>query len=53
MLAAIYIGECREVLDRNQAVALKKTLRDTADILEASLDETNCLARTLAEQWRR
>jgi glutamine---fructose-6-phosphate transaminase (isomerizing) len=52
MLAAIYIGECREVLDRNQAAALKKTLRDTADILEASLDETNRLARTLAEQWR-
>ncbi|MGH8065740.1 MAG: SIS domain-containing protein [Candidatus Entotheonellia bacterium] len=52
MLAAIYIGECREVLDRNQAVALKGALRGTADILEASLDETNRLARTLAEQWR-
>jgi glucosamine--fructose-6-phosphate aminotransferase (isomerizing) len=52
MLAAIYIGECREVLDRNQAAALKNTLRDTANILEASLDETNRLARTLAEQWR-
>jgi glutamine---fructose-6-phosphate transaminase (isomerizing) len=52
MLAAIYIGECREVLDRNQAVALKEALRGTADILEASLDETNRLARTLAEQWR-
>jgi glutamine---fructose-6-phosphate transaminase (isomerizing) len=52
MLAAIYIGECREVLTRTQAVSLKKTLRDTADILEASLDETNRLAQTLAEQWR-
>jgi glutamine---fructose-6-phosphate transaminase (isomerizing) len=52
MLAAIYIGECREVLDRNQAVALKEALRGTADILEASVDETNRLARTLAEQWR-
>jgi glucosamine--fructose-6-phosphate aminotransferase (isomerizing) len=52
MLAAIYIGECREVLDRTRAAALKKTLRGTADILEAGLDETNRLARTLAEQWR-
>jgi glucosamine--fructose-6-phosphate aminotransferase (isomerizing) len=52
MLAAIYIGECHEVLDRNQAAALKDTLRTTADILEASLAETNRLARTLAEQWR-
>jgi glucosamine--fructose-6-phosphate aminotransferase (isomerizing) len=52
MLAAIYIGECREVLDRTQAVALKGALRGTADILEASLDETNRLARTLAEEWR-
>jgi glutamine---fructose-6-phosphate transaminase (isomerizing) len=52
MLAAIYIGECRAVLDRTQAVALKEALRRTADILEASLDETNRLAQTLAEQWR-
>jgi glutamine---fructose-6-phosphate transaminase (isomerizing) len=52
MLAAIYIGECRGVLDRTQAVSLKGALLDTADILEASLDETNRLARTLAEQWR-
>jgi glucosamine--fructose-6-phosphate aminotransferase (isomerizing) len=52
MLAAIYIGECREVLEQTQAAALKKTLRGTADILEASFDETNRLARTLAEQWR-
>jgi glucosamine--fructose-6-phosphate aminotransferase (isomerizing) len=52
MLAAIYIGECRAVLDRTQAVALKEALRETADILEASLDETNRLAQTLAQQWR-
>jgi glutamine---fructose-6-phosphate transaminase (isomerizing) len=52
MLAAIYIGECREVLDRTQVVALKQALRRTGDILEASLDATNRLARTLAEQWR-
>jgi glutamine---fructose-6-phosphate transaminase (isomerizing) len=52
MLAAIYIGECRGALDRNQAVTLKGALRATADILEASLDETNRLARTLAEQWQ-
>jgi glutamine---fructose-6-phosphate transaminase (isomerizing) len=52
MLAAIYIGECREVLDRTQTAALKATLRETANILEASLDETDHLARTLAEQWR-
>ena len=52
MLAAIYIGECREVLDRPQAVALKQGLRDTGGILEASLDGMNRLARTLAEQWR-
>jgi glucosamine--fructose-6-phosphate aminotransferase (isomerizing) len=52
MLAAIYIGECREVLGRTQAVALKRALCGTADILEASLDETDRLAQTLAEQWR-
>src|SRR5918996_4729945 len=52
LLAAIYIGECRETLDRTQAVALKDELRGTADILEAGIDETNRLARTLAEQWR-
>jgi glucosamine--fructose-6-phosphate aminotransferase (isomerizing) len=52
MLAAIYVGECREVLDQTQAAALKKTLRGTADVLEASLDETNRLARTLAQQWQ-
>ena len=52
MLAAMYIGECREVLDQTQAAALKKTLRGTADILEASLDEANRLAQTLAQQWQ-
>jgi glutamine---fructose-6-phosphate transaminase (isomerizing) len=52
MLAAIYVGECREVLDQTQAAALKKTLRGTADILEASLDEANRLAQTLAQQWQ-
>jgi glutamine---fructose-6-phosphate transaminase (isomerizing) len=52
MLAALYIGECREVLDRTQVVTLKQALRRTGDILEASLDETNRLARSLAEQWR-
>jgi glutamine---fructose-6-phosphate transaminase (isomerizing) len=52
MLAAIYIGECREILDQTRAVALKEALRGTADVLEASLDETNRLARTLAEEWR-
>jgi glutamine---fructose-6-phosphate transaminase (isomerizing) len=51
LLVAIYVGECREVLDQTQAAALKKTLRGTADILEASLDEANRLARTLAQQW--
>jgi glucosamine--fructose-6-phosphate aminotransferase (isomerizing) len=52
MLAAIYIGECREVLDQHQALALKRALRGTADILEASLDATDQLAQTLAEEWR-
>jgi glutamine---fructose-6-phosphate transaminase (isomerizing) len=52
MLAAIYIGECREILDQTRAVALKEALRGTADVLEASLEETNRLARTLAEEWR-
>jgi glutamine---fructose-6-phosphate transaminase (isomerizing) len=52
MLSAVYIGECREVLDRTQAAKLKRALRGTADILEAGIDETNRLARTLAEQWR-
>ena len=52
MLAAIHIGECREVLSQVQAVALKEALLGTADILEAGIDETNRLARTLAEEWR-
>jgi glutamine---fructose-6-phosphate transaminase (isomerizing) len=52
MLAAIYIGECREVLDRTQAMALKQALRSAGDILETSLDGTDRLAQTLAEQWR-
>jgi glucosamine--fructose-6-phosphate aminotransferase (isomerizing) len=52
MLAAIYISECRGILDRTQAVSLKRDLVAIADILEASIDETNRLARALAEQWR-
>jgi len=52
MLAAIHIGECREVLSQAQAVALKEALLGTADLLEAGIDQTNRLARTLAEQWR-
>jgi glutamine---fructose-6-phosphate transaminase (isomerizing) len=52
MLAAIHIGECREVLSQAQAVALKEALLGTADMLEAGIDETNRLARTLAEEWR-
>jgi glucosamine--fructose-6-phosphate aminotransferase (isomerizing) len=52
MLAALYIGECRGVLERTQVVGVKQALRGTADILEASLDTTNRLARTLAEEWR-
>jgi glutamine---fructose-6-phosphate transaminase (isomerizing) len=52
MLAAIYIGECREVLDGRQGGVLKRALRGTADILEASLPETDRLARGLAERWR-
>src|SRR5919197_1932539 len=39
MLAAIHIGECRDVLDGMQAAALKTELRRTADILEAGLPE--------------
>jgi glutamine---fructose-6-phosphate transaminase (isomerizing) len=52
MLAAIHIGECREVLNQSQAVALKQALLGTADLLEAGIDETNRLAQTLAEQWQ-
>ena len=52
ILAAIYIGECREVLDRTQAIALRGALRRAADILEASVDATDRLAATIAEQWR-
>src|SRR5919108_925994 len=43
MLAAIHIGECRDVLDRTQAAALRRELRRTADILEAGLEETDHL----------
>jgi len=52
MLAAIHIGECREVLNQAQAVALKEALLGTADMLEAGIGETNRLARTLADEWR-
>lgn len=52
MLAAIHIGECREVLSQAQAVTFKEALLATADTLEAGIDETNRLAWTLAEEWR-
>jgi glutamine---fructose-6-phosphate transaminase (isomerizing) len=52
MLAAIHIGECRNVLDRMQAAALKRELRRTAEILEAGLEETDHLAQKLADRWR-
>jgi glucosamine--fructose-6-phosphate aminotransferase (isomerizing) len=52
MLSAIYIGECRGVLERSQGGVLKQAIRSTADLLEAGLDETNRLARALAERWR-
>jgi glucosamine--fructose-6-phosphate aminotransferase (isomerizing) len=52
MLAAIHVGECRDVLDRTQAAALKAELRRTAEILEAGLQETDRLARRLADRWR-
>jgi glutamine---fructose-6-phosphate transaminase (isomerizing) len=52
MLAAIYIGECREALDHTHALNLKRALRGTADILDAGLEETDRLARTLAEEWQ-
>jgi glucosamine--fructose-6-phosphate aminotransferase (isomerizing) len=52
VLAAIYIGECRGVLESDQVTVLKQTLRDIPDILEASLQETDHLAHRLAEQWR-
>jgi glutamine---fructose-6-phosphate transaminase (isomerizing) len=52
MLAAIYIGECREILSPAQGVTLKQALLRTADIIEAGIDETNRLAQTLAEEWR-
>ncbi len=51
-LAAIHIGECRSVLDKGQAAALKGELRRTADILAAGLAETDRAARTLAEAWQ-
>lgn len=52
MLAAIHIGECRDVLDEMQATALKRELRRTAEILEAGLEETDQLAQRLADRWR-
>ncbi len=52
MLAAIHIGECRDVLDGMQAAALKRELRRAADMLEAGLEETDHLAQRLADRWR-
>ena len=52
MLAAVHIGECRDVLDGMQAAALKRELRRTAEILEAGLEETDYLAQRLADRWR-
>jgi glucosamine--fructose-6-phosphate aminotransferase (isomerizing) len=52
LLAAIYIGECRGTLDRSQAARVKAQLRQTAEILEAGLPETDRLARELAGGWR-
>jgi glucosamine--fructose-6-phosphate aminotransferase (isomerizing) len=52
ILSAIYIGECRGVLDPAQAAALKAELRHTGDILEASLEATDTVARALADEWR-
>jgi glucosamine--fructose-6-phosphate aminotransferase (isomerizing) len=52
LLTAVYIGECRGVLSPTRAAGLKSALRNTADCLEAGLEETNRLARTLAEIWR-
>jgi glutamine---fructose-6-phosphate transaminase (isomerizing) len=51
-LAAIYIGECRGVLDQARATALKEDLRRSGDLLEAGLEETDRLARNLANEWR-
>jgi len=51
LLAALYIGECRGVFERSQAVGVKDQLRRTADSLEAALPRTDRLARTLAEAW--
>lgn len=52
LLSAVYIGECRGVLSQTQAAVLKEALRGTADVLDASLEETNRRARVLAEMWR-
>jgi len=51
LLSAIYIGECRGVLPPQQAEDLKQALRTTAEVLDASLEETNSRARVLAEEW--
>jgi len=51
ILAGIYIGECRGVLNPAQAGALKGELRRTADILDASLEEHDTTASTLAAAW--
>jgi glutamine---fructose-6-phosphate transaminase (isomerizing) len=50
-LSAVYIGECRGVLSAGQAAALKDAMRFTADILDASLKETDRQTRLLAEMW--
>lgn len=52
LLSAIYIGECRGVLSPLHATDLRQALRMTAEMLDASLEETNSRAHMLAEQWR-
>jgi glutamine---fructose-6-phosphate transaminase (isomerizing) len=51
LLSAVYIGECRGVLSEGQAAALKDAMRSTADVLDASLEETDRQTRLLAEMW--
>jgi glucosamine--fructose-6-phosphate aminotransferase (isomerizing) len=52
LLSAVYVGECRGVLSQRQAAGLRAALRSTADVLDASLEETNRRAYALAETWR-
>jgi glucosamine--fructose-6-phosphate aminotransferase (isomerizing) len=52
LLAALYIGECRGVVDPAQARATKAAIRRAAEALQAGLAAADELACAVAARWR-